>query len=666
MPMIVPLADCAALPIARVGGKAHMLGRMLSRGCTVPAGVCLTTAMFTDVKTTSGLDTLITEQLDLVQQNPILRGKAVATIRRAIQNVPFSEMIAHSITTHVAPLLTQGALVVRSSAPDEDGVHASHAGIYHSVLNVTSLEMVFEAIRACWASLFSERTLFYGRGMIGCDMAVLVQHQVDAQSAGVMFTRNPVTGQYELVVEMSAGSTVQITAGAGSDQRVRIDITEDQRAIPAGLREGLRQLAFLTEDVLGGAADVEWAWDGAALFTLQVRHITSTVQQTYTTRWALQEDIETVYHLPLGQCQQLFMRQLQKKVWYRRHCQERGYKVWGLIYLVYEPGALREHAAALLDCITTPFVRAHWGTSSVLTARENLIETLIAGAANNLLSDGATSATQIGEMIINQISGFASRLSDGNVMIEAFPASTKGLKNGVLTPTRYLLDQGDSVVHAAIATFDRRGVFNETRLEWEQHSIPPFEVRLSASHLERIALIVRDLTETFGEVRLEWYLYHGEIYVKDLSIETNAIALDTQDAVLAGGAANGTVVKITDMQAFDRLADELNISVVSHNVTQDRASANSLIHEIRQQAAHFGSIIAVADYPSVGLIPLIPYVQGFIFTRGALLCHTAIVLREQGIPGIILPNANALLSAGDVVTISPAGVTILRTVSTPA
>ena len=90
------------------------------------------------------------------------------------------------------------AVAVRSSATAEDLDDASFAGQQDTFLNVRGDDALLDAVRDCWASLWTARAIAY-RARRGIDpaevaLAVVVQEMVDADAAGVMFTANPTTG----------------------------------------------------------------------------------------------------------------------------------------------------------------------------------------------------------------------------------------------------------------------------------------------------------------------------------------------------------------------------------------------------------------------------------------------------------------------------------------
>ena len=110
------------------------------------------------------------------------------------------------VTKWVGPL--GGPLAVRSSAMDEDGATASFAGQHLTLLNVPSAAEVSSALNKIWWSANSDSAITY-RQRVGLfsrpSVGVVVQALLDPDTAGVMFTSNPVTGGDERVIEASWG-----------------------------------------------------------------------------------------------------------------------------------------------------------------------------------------------------------------------------------------------------------------------------------------------------------------------------------------------------------------------------------------------------------------------------------------------------------------------------
>jgi pyruvate,water dikinase len=264
----VPLAK--AQETAVFGSKAVGLGQAVRDGLPVPPGVAL-----------SG---------DIVEA-------VAAGDDRSIRKV----------TKTVRPL--GGPLAVRSSAVDEDGAEASFAGQHLTLLNVPSSEQLTSALSEIWWSANSDSAISY-RQRVGLftrpSVGVVVQALLDPETAGVMFTRNPITGADERVIEASWGLGEAVVAGQVIPDHFRVSRSGEVierapgrktlaiRTAPTGgtveeqvtggrvealcLDDGqlgeLNALADRCEQVYGLGRDIEWAFAGGRLHLLQCRAVT--------------------------------------------------------------------------------------------------------------------------------------------------------------------------------------------------------------------------------------------------------------------------------------------------------------------------------------------------------------------------------------------------------
>ena len=177
---------------------------------------------------------------------------------------------------------------VRSSGTAEDLEGASFAGQYETVLGV-SLEGLPGAVRRVFDSAGASRVSAYrearGEASAGSGrprMAVLVQAMVEADSAGVAFTANPLTGRRdEVVITAVRGLGERLVSGeaVGDEWVVRgEDATlrrESERALDAGQALEIAALARRVEARFGPPQDVEWAISDGELYLLQARPMTA-------------------------------------------------------------------------------------------------------------------------------------------------------------------------------------------------------------------------------------------------------------------------------------------------------------------------------------------------------------------------------------------------------
>jgi len=306
-PLLVNLLT-APEELALVGGKAANLGVLMRAGFPVPPGACLTTVAYSRA-VGAALDDVIA---DLAATKPHDTARLAELAARARARV-----VGARVPDDVAEVVrgtATGSVAVRSSATAEDLPSVSFAGQQDSFLNVVGEDAVLDAVRRCWASLWTDRAVIY-RAAHGIDhaavrLAVVVQQMVPAQVAGVLFTANPVTGRRrEAVVDASPGLGEAVVSGAVNPDHFVVDVASgaileqrlgDRRVVvqavsgggvehleqasaphaaPCLTHEQLRSLARLGAEVeqrFGAPQDIEWAVDDSdRVWITQSRPITT-------------------------------------------------------------------------------------------------------------------------------------------------------------------------------------------------------------------------------------------------------------------------------------------------------------------------------------------------------------------------------------------------------
>jgi MFS family permease len=200
-----------------------------------------------------------------------------------------------------------GPVAVRSSAVGEDSVEASFAGQHLTVLNVRDEESFADAVRRVHGSAATDAAIQYRERMqtgVHLRIGVVVQIMVDARSAGVLFTRDPLTGADERVIEASWGLGEAVVAGMVTPDRYRLSShgqilertaghkdleirmgqtgAEEHAVDPDRARAlclddaklaALHELASRCQTAFGDAIDLEFAFDDERLYLLQSRPI---------------------------------------------------------------------------------------------------------------------------------------------------------------------------------------------------------------------------------------------------------------------------------------------------------------------------------------------------------------------------------------------------------
>ena len=279
--------------LAVVGGKAANLGELTRAGLPVPPGFCVTTDAYRAVAEADALAATTPENA-----------------RRTLLETPVPQAIRDSVAASYRKLGEDVPVAVRSSATAEDLPFASFAGQQDTFLNVVGEDAVVDAVRRCWASLWTDRAVSY-RETNGIDhtttyLAVVVQRMVQSEVSGVMFTANPVTGKRDqIVIDASPGLGEAVVSGAVNPDHFVVDgpdIVEKRlgdkkfviRSLPGGgtehvevcendepcLTDGqIHALAVLGRKVqqhYGTPQDTEWAIDAdGELHLTQARPITT-------------------------------------------------------------------------------------------------------------------------------------------------------------------------------------------------------------------------------------------------------------------------------------------------------------------------------------------------------------------------------------------------------
>jgi pyruvate,water dikinase len=299
------------------GGKGANLGELTAAGLPVPSGFVIGAPAYAAFCEEGGLRDRMAQRLSAVDvEDTAELDRASREVRALIEAEPLPAGLAEAIT---AAYLGLGGpdlpVAVRSSATAEDTESASFAGMNETLLNVRGASSVLDAVRRCWSSLFGARTIYYrakrGFGQAEMDIAVVVQRQIDATRAGVMFTIDPASGAEDrLVIEGSFGLGEAVVSGSVSPDRYVIDkgslaietreVHHKEMAVVAESGGGTsrrdlgeaeaeratlsdeeaRELAALglrIEAHYGAPQDTEWAIDGdGAVWMLQSRPVTRT------------------------------------------------------------------------------------------------------------------------------------------------------------------------------------------------------------------------------------------------------------------------------------------------------------------------------------------------------------------------------------------------------
>lgn len=307
---IIALSDPDLPPVDQAGGKALALMQMTLAGMPVPPGIVLTVAFFAPwtarLQASPAWEAMT--RADAGAMGPVSRA-----LQTACQALRFNELQRDELDRALKTLgepYPGRLFAVRSSSPEEDMEGASFAGGYETVLGVT-VDGIEAAVLRAFASSFDERVFLYKRAhgfrLDQPRIAVIVQQQIDAGSAGVAFSLNPLNNCFdEAVINANHGLGESVVSGDTDPDvfivdKIRGEIIETcigakqavvtlnaaggmvrttrpnhpEASITPAQALDLTRLLEKVEAHYQKPVDIEWAFSSGKLFLLQARPITT-------------------------------------------------------------------------------------------------------------------------------------------------------------------------------------------------------------------------------------------------------------------------------------------------------------------------------------------------------------------------------------------------------
>lgn len=315
--LIIPL-NTAALTLAQAGGKGVNLSHLVQAGFPVPAGFVITTTAYHAFVQANNLAAVIEQQSQTTTAGNLASFETASqAIRQQFEQGEIPPAVTQAIQDAYSQVRSNHfsgppPVAVRSSATAEDLPEASFAGQQDTYLNVRGESAVLSAVRRCWSSLWTARAMAYrarqGIGPHEVGLAVVVQEMVPAESAGVLFTVNPVTGNPDeivvnatwglgealvagqvnpdmLLIEKATGRVRQVELGdkqvmtaTTASGTAEIAVAAEKRNLPALSPDQAGRLATLAGDIerhFGKPQDIEWAVANGQVYILQARPVTT-------------------------------------------------------------------------------------------------------------------------------------------------------------------------------------------------------------------------------------------------------------------------------------------------------------------------------------------------------------------------------------------------------
>lgn len=216
---VIPFSDIDKASLSEVGGKGANLGEMLKAGFPVPNGMCISTFAYQAFVASSLKMPGFFEELQLLQIDDLARVQEFGKrIREHLTTLSIPSDIQKDIEEAWSCTGKDKFYAVRSSATAEDLPSASFAGQQDTYLNIHGFDDILDAVRRCWASLFTDRAIIYrARNQFDHQdvlLSVVIQEMVIPAVSGIMFTADPVSGNRNVVtIDASYGLGEALVSG---------------------------------------------------------------------------------------------------------------------------------------------------------------------------------------------------------------------------------------------------------------------------------------------------------------------------------------------------------------------------------------------------------------------------------------------------------------------
>lgn len=247
--LTISFTNPEALQVELSGGKGASLAELLRlsefdngnsrNNFQTPAGVIVTTRAWDNFLQTFDL---VAAEIDRLAETVCSDGASEEFIRQSCDTV------VHSISSMELPIEVQASIThklrslfggatgveskffaVRSSATTEDSSEMSAAGQMASFLGVKGHDAIYDAVLRCWASQFSYTAVQYKRGygqLINSPMAVVIMEMIDCDSAGVLFTCDPLTGdERNILITGNYGLGESVVTAIAEPDTIQLEVS---------------------------------------------------------------------------------------------------------------------------------------------------------------------------------------------------------------------------------------------------------------------------------------------------------------------------------------------------------------------------------------------------------------------------------------------------------
>ena len=183
---------------------------------------------------------------------------------------------------------------VRSAALSEDGDHIAQAGVFKSIVQVTTPN-IYLAIKNILTDAYEKSVK---------TMSIIIQPYIQAEQAGVVFTRNPLRGP-ELIIESVFGAGSKAVGGQAVTRHV-VAGSNDMLTLKPWQQE-LVTTAQRVELEFNFPQDIEWVYSSGKVYIVQARPITTITQQSFNAYTLITHKFKSPYYLSIANQTEAFI-----------------------------------------------------------------------------------------------------------------------------------------------------------------------------------------------------------------------------------------------------------------------------------------------------------------------------------------------------------------------
>lgn len=516
---------------------------------------------------------------------------------------------------------------VRSSAPDEDSLDASNAGIYTTCLQLRTTADVIAAVRDCLASWFEWPAVASRVRNGNFDhvprMALLVQRMIEPDFGGVAFSYIDAVGSTSTTVEWVAGLGENLVSGVAAPHV--LEATDDIPLDQPWLGD-VRTMAARVCHHLSFDADVEWVVSEGRVYLLQARPITAAATSPLT---ALESGNlygpQMTGVADLGEVAAIYASYVTKRGPVHRAARAAGFRTGEGLVLRFDATLLDEDLAKGSQGSTVrSWLDATQAGEYVLDFNEHMRQIIV--TADDVVPQlrtyaaacrpGVASNAIVREFVRGDV-GAITELSGGDLILEVSAEGLLALNRGTAGASQIRItghEHEPQVTGGAVA---------DDLLE---------HVRRNAPALHRFAV---EMADTHSAQTLEWIIDNGSFMLIDYSAgeqEENCYG----GRVIFNGSASGPVF---DLRGYSDLLERMSIgpaiSITEFTTMPENEKFIELCGQISQVSEELAPPILIASRPYAALSVILRDVAGFVFEQGSALCHLSILLREARIPAVI-------------------------------